>query len=252
VILVVDGVIGTVTVNQESNMPTYTSNVPLATQQINQTQAPIQTNFQSIEELIDVNHVDFSDPVNFGKHNVSDYLAQANTPLGSVPSFITGIQATDINIYNTIPNGTTILNTTQNPGYPMTLVTNELIIEKGLSPSNSFIPFTATRQDINGNGWTYLPSGILLKWGQQSVPSGGSSGSNPAIVFPTTAAAGETVPVFKAVFQIILGQRWAGSQTTLGSNGFAVFGTPTTTQFAVSWSGNNSSGTILTYLAIGI
>jgi len=60
--------------------PVYNTQVPLATQQINQTQAPIQTNFVSIETLVDVNHVDFSDSTNYGKHNFISFVQQASDP----------------------------------------------------------------------------------------------------------------------------------------------------------------------------
>lgn len=61
-------------------MPVYNPNTPLATNPINQTQAPIQTNFASIMSLIDINHVDFSDPIDYGKHNVVDLVTQGADP----------------------------------------------------------------------------------------------------------------------------------------------------------------------------
>ena len=47
---------------------TFSTNIPQSAQKISSTQAPIQSNFQAINELIDVNHVGFTDAVNFGKH----------------------------------------------------------------------------------------------------------------------------------------------------------------------------------------
>lgn len=129
---------------------------------------------------------------------------------------------------------------------------NELYINKQNQATTVQIPATASILSVNSSpgtfssGWTYLPSGILLKWGQSAMPSGGSSGANPAIIFPTAA----TIPVFQGIFQIIVSQNYTAGQTTLGSNGFGVF-SMSTTQFAVTWSGNNNSNAIVSYLAIG-
>jgi hypothetical protein len=200
-------------------MPAY-QDTPLATQQINQTQAPIRTNFQSLQSLIDVNHVDFSDPVNFGKHNVSDYFPQPNTPLGSVPSFITGLPTPEFNIYNTIPNGTTVLSGTPNQGYPVTLTSNELIIERALQggqTKNTFTPITATSQlnDATGqHGWAFLPSGILLKWGYVFFNPAGPTNTYFTFTYPIAA----NIPVFLNVFNV--------SITTTGNQNGVQLGGP--------------------------
>lgn len=246
----VDGVIGTVTDNQESNMPTYTSNVPLATQQINQTQAPIQTNFQSLQQLIDINHVDFSDPVNFGKHNVSDYVAQVNTPLGSVPAFITGLPANEFNIYNTVPNGTTVLTPI---GYPVTLATNELIIQRATSP-NSFIPITATTNGNDGAsgtyGWSYLPSGILHKWGNVVNTTGRARDTAWTYTLPTAM----TIPVLKTVQTVLITSTDKINNAVTPGLNITVFQSATTTTITVYPLGTFGSGTNAndwSYLIIG-
>jgi hypothetical protein len=83
------------------------------------------------------------------------------------------------------------------------------------------------------------------------MPSGGSNAvSNPGqtVTYPVAA----TIPVFAAVYQIFFSQRFTvGSGTSLGSNGFGLYAS-TINNFAVTWSGNNASNTVLTYLAIGI
>ncbi len=186
-------------------MPAY-QDTPLATQQINQTQAPIRTNFQSIESLVDVNHVDFADPINFGKHNVTDFVGQPNTPLGSVPAFITGLPTTEFNIYNTIPNGSAVLTGVPNQGYPVTLLTNELIVERalqGAETKNTFTPITARGQitDATGDhGWAFLPSGILLKWGYVFYNPAGATNTYDTFTYPTAVS----IPIFSIVFNVSL------------------------------------------------
>jgi hypothetical protein len=172
-------------------MPAY-NDTPLATDPINQTQAPIRTNFQSIQQLIDINHVDFSDPVNFGKHTVLSLLAQAASPplTGSPPANAFG--ATDVGLYNFVSTVTGL---------------NEIFANKlnnvG-SPTPVQIPITASILSTasvltNGlAGWTYLPSGLIMKWG--NTP--GIPNSNVAVT--VTIPSSVTNPAFTNLFSIQL------------------------------------------------
>jgi hypothetical protein len=108
--------------------------------------------------------------------------------------------------------------------------------------------FDFTSAGATTNGWARLPSGIILKWGQAAMPSGGSSAQpSQTVTYPV----GASIPVFTTVFQVFLSQIWTTNQTSIGSNGFGL-NASTTTNFKVTWSGNNSSGATLCYLAIGI
>jgi len=191
-------------------MPAY-NDTPLATQQINQTQAPIRTNFQTLSDAFNVNHVPFADPINFGKHNVTQFLGQTNTPLGSVPAFITGLPTREFNIYNTIPNGNAVLTGTPNQGYPVALTSNELIVERSpVAPETlkTFIPITATNQFNDGtgqHGWAFLPCGILIKWGYVYA-TGGASNTWFTFTYPTNGAAPNgTIPAFNNVWTVNIG-----------------------------------------------
>ena len=150
-------------------MPALAYNdTPMSTDPINQTQAPIRTNFQSIKSLIDINHVDFGS-TDYGKHNLVELVLQ-----GSVPSFLPG----EVGLYNypaSAPFGTY----------------NELYIHKltTAGTATAEIPCTAsilsTSKPLpvsNRPGWTYLPSGIILQWTQ----TGASVGNNLNIAFPIT------------------------------------------------------------------
>src|SRR5882757_8859297 len=57
----------------------YTPDVPQGPQQINNTQSPININYQDIYALLDVNHVAFNVD-GFGKHKFVSYLQQSSDP----------------------------------------------------------------------------------------------------------------------------------------------------------------------------
>lgn len=175
-------------------MPVY-NDTPQAQNPINQTQAPIQTNFQSIRALIDINHVDFADPVNFGKHTVVSLLAQAASPpmTGNPPANAFG--ATDVGFYNFVmPVGTGtgrnevyVNKITMNPYAPFTIAPQQV-------PMTAFGFLRATSQQ----GWMMLPNGLIVKWGgipafaantptSFLIPSG-TNETGPAITTLLTAA----------------------------------------------------------------
>jgi hypothetical protein len=58
----------------------YNPTVPQGNQQINNTQQPIETNFEDIATLLAVNHVPFNTANTFGEHNFVNYIFQSNDP----------------------------------------------------------------------------------------------------------------------------------------------------------------------------
>ena len=139
----------------------YNSNIPQPSNKLRNSQGDLLANFQAIKTLIDVNHIDFADSTNQGKHNFVTLPVTTSSP--SAPTFL----STEEGLYN-------LLFTTTN--------NNEIFahIQQTLSGTrNQEIPFTAsslsrsapvpaatnTAQSV---GWTYLPSGMLLKWGLAS------------------------------------------------------------------------------------
>ncbi len=149
-------------------MPALAYNdTPLSTDPINQTQAPIRTNFESIRALIGVNHVDFADADN-GKHKFVTFPLQVAAPV-----FLAG----EIGLYNKVaiaPFGTF----------------NELFIHKLTTQGTATadIPFTASILSTsnplptNAVGWTYLPSGIIFQWGNWVNPAPGPTSGT--VTFP--------------------------------------------------------------------
>lgn len=211
-------------------MPTYLI-IPNATDQISQSQSQIQTNFASIKSLIEINHGKFSDGVNFGKHNEVEFPVQA-----TAPTFLSG----EVGLYNLLPISP----------FPLTTV-NELFINKNTTGGAVTIPMTASVLSNNvapgftSQGWTYLPSGILLKWGF------GTPVQNTLNNF--TYPVNSSIPVFNQVFSVQVTQTFTGSSTGILNNALSA-GNYTTTGFQVfprAIGLPNSSTITVTFLAIG-
>lgn len=106
--------------------------------------------------------------------------------------------------------------------------------------------FTAALQDANG--WTRLPSGILLKWGTQGFSSA-VIGTTQTITFPT----GATIPAFTSIYQSNISMQ---ASSTGDTNTVAYTGALATASFEVRLVKRDSalSATNITikYFAIGV
>lgn len=142
---------------------TYYSNIPQGTDDPSQSQPLLLANFGGVDTLIDINHASFAS-ADAGKHTLLTLTNQA-TPSNPPTD--------QLNIYNKVPAGGTD---------KVTLATQELFLQR--NAANSQYPFTASSTQF-----TYLPSGILIKWGSANV-----NGFNQTITFPTGAG----IPVFTA------------------------------------------------------
>ena len=121
----------------------YNNSIPQPGDQPKDSQPQILTNFAAIKTLIDVNHVTF-DAAGEGKHKFVTLPVQAAAP----------VLAADNGLYN-------VLNAITNK--------NETYTHNQTFAGTSDIPFTAsslsTSIPVSGDpGWTYLPSGLLLRW----------------------------------------------------------------------------------------
>ena len=119
----------------------YTINMPGANDRINATQPLIRDNFNEINADFQRNHVGLLTPIaaNRGKHSVVTFpLTGAGLALAN----------NEMKIYNAASiNG--------NP---------DLFVQRNIAGVDGVAyPFTASSHA--NNGWTYLPSGLLLKWG---------------------------------------------------------------------------------------
>lgn len=183
-----------------------TTNVPLPNQSLATSQPLIQGNFVTIEAAFIQDHVDYG-ITGQGKHNQVTFPVQA-----SAPSYLNG----EVGLFNLLNSNTSA---------------DELYVAKGTNPG---IAFTASLQ--NTNGWSYLPSGILLKWGTAGVSGSG----NTTITFPT----GATYPAFNSIYSVQI----SPVSTTSNQIGpkINMYGTTTITVY------NPGSNAInVTYFAIG-
>jgi len=204
--------------------------IPQPTDTLSQSQEDIFNNFTAINGLIDVNHVDFSDGVNYGKHNVAEFPVQS-----VAPTFAAG----EVGLYNLLPVSP----------YPLTGV-DEMFINKQNSAAAVQIPMTASILSTNSgplagsSGWTYLPSGILLKWGTVS----GVVVNSPGTV---TLPVATSIPVFNNIFTVFTTQYYTGSPTAMFGNTIAA-GNYVPTGFSIYVTSVGSTGPIaIAYLAIG-
>lgn len=199
------------------------NDVPTSGQTLGGTQNPIRQNFLTINTAFAVDHAVYGDSLQ-GEHNKVTLTVQAASPLPTIAS-------NQFVVYNTVPN------TGSNAAYPVTLATDEICILR--QSTSKSIPITAAA--ANAAGWTYLPSGILMKWGTTGTISNGAT-----ITFPTGAA----IPIFQsAPFNIQLTIRTSnfGNVVTLYVN------SSTAANFVVGIFNQFAAGTdaSLSWLAIG-
>ena len=140
----------------------YNSNIPQANNQLSVSQGDLLLNFQAISTYINVNHVDFNG-ADQGKHKFIQLPAQSAAP---------ATLATEMALY-----------TKNVTGVP------QLFLRR----SNNGTEINLTTSGAATNGWTRLPSGILLKWGTIATTT---FNLLETIAFPVAAS----IPVFSAIY----------------------------------------------------
>ena len=192
-------------------------NVPLSGQTLGNTRVAINTNFSVISTAFEVDHVAYNAPLaQQGKHNKVTMPIQAASP---------ATNASEVALFSR-------------------------------TSTLSAIPEMAFRRDNNGTvieftsalaaneGWTRLPSGILLKWGRVSPGVAGLS----AYTYPVAA----TIPVFTNIFTVQLTTAYANA--TDAPNGFVRLDSLSNVGFSVFGSPRSSSGSLVVnyqYFAVG-
>ena len=116
----------------------FTSDIPKATDRISDSQAPIKDNFGSIDTVVSINHVPFDDASgDQGKHKHVSLPVQGAAP---------GTAATEVALYS------------KESAYT---VGKTVLSYQHLNNGTSY--------DIGDGGsaagWSFLPSGVLMKWG---------------------------------------------------------------------------------------
>jgi hypothetical protein len=157
----------------------YSNAIPQANDQISVSQSALLANFQEIQTLIGVDHSTFN-TVNAGQHNKVTFPVQAAAPV--VPAGTIGMFS-----LASILTGQNELNVTDSAGFTFPIT------------ANSVDPFT---------GWSYLSSGLIIRWG--TVIGSGVVTK----VFPVAA----NQPVFTAVLAVLV----TPYEATVGDSNFAV------------------------------
>lgn len=141
----------------------YDQNIPQSTDFLSTSQPQLLANFQAIQTLVAVNHEDFAS-ANIGKHKFVTFPVQSATP---------ATVAGDIALFSKASALTG---------------QNELFFQQDTGDPLDIVPFTAS--DPATTGWTYLPSGLLLKWGTLA------GNGDATFAFPVAA----NIPVFNHVY----------------------------------------------------
>jgi hypothetical protein len=205
----------------------YDPNSPAAAQLLSVSQPIIQGNFAILQNIFDINHVDYNSGTNAGKHIYVELPIAAGNPIPPI-----AFPAAEIVVYAATNATTTV---------------NELYVNKTNQATVVQVPMTASilstssNPGLNVSGWTYLPSGILLKWGS------GSANGNTPILFPVAA----NIPVFTNVMSMQLCTAYAN---TADANLFARLGNFSNTGFNAYGSQRTSvtnAAVGFQYLAIG-
>ena len=126
------------------------------------------------------------------------------------------------------------------------ITTNQELFFRRTS-SGTEIDCTGSAQ--TSNGWSRLPSGILIKWGTAAVAS---RDSLTTITFPT----GGTIPAFSSIFSVTANPTFSAGPTVGDLNIALLVGNFTTTTFQAFGRAIGSPSTTpafnITYYAIGV
>lgn len=133
----------------------YNNAIPNANDKLRNSQPQIKDNFSSIDSSWQVDHVPFNSAPDAGKHNRIQFpkLTNATTPVAN--TFVAA--AGQLALYNT-QNATT--------------AQEEIYLKRNSDGAALGIPITAG--SIGVSGWSYLPSGLLIKWGNISANGNGN------------------------------------------------------------------------------
>lgn len=149
------------------------TDVPLSSQTLAETQPTIRSNFSTINTAFAIDHVPYVDSGQ-GKHKKVTFPDNSDV------------------IHNIAGEITLFNKTTALTGIP------DIWMQRGdvaLSAKNP-IPITGSLKATNG--WTYLPSGILIKWG--NITGAFPNGTWQNFFYPVAA----DIPVFTTVFNVTL------------------------------------------------
>lgn len=128
----------------------YDPNIPQATDQISVSQGEILINFTGINAWTAVDHFDFAS-ADAGYHNQVSLIANsANT----IPAGTPGLYSKNYGVTSKVEIWDSVNQASGTQTYPFT----SSIFSTVAAPVN------------NSSGWSYFPSGLIMKWGATTVP----------------------------------------------------------------------------------
>lgn len=133
----------------------YYNNIPQSTDKPSQSQSQIASNFSDLDSVFGINHVNFTDATatNRGKHEYVTMIEQGADP---------GTAANEMALYTKVAGGATTLYLQREGG-------------------GTVIRMTPTQDPTIGNqGSTFLPGGVIVKWGFGNVTAAGTN-----LIFPS-------------------------------------------------------------------
>jgi len=198
--------------------------IPMAGDVISQSQGDLLNNMEAINTLVMVNHAPFN-TANQGKHIYVEMPVQVASP----PIVFDAGEVALYSFLNPI--------TSQNEMYVNK--TNEVTATQ--IPATASILSTDSAPLNNTSGWSYLPSGILMKWG--------NANANGAtfVAFPVAA----DIPVFAQVMSVQVTNYNTGAGDTNTYVSLSTFTNLGMNVYGSSRSAVGAAATSFQYLAIG-
>lgn len=219
-------------------LPTYTPNVPQGSQQINNTQQPINTNFQDIYDLIAVNHVPFNTADDYGKHNFISYCFQDSDPsTGSAEMAVYSKIVNDSNaaelFYRYPDNGTIVQLTGLSTGGSSTGEGSGATYPSGT---------TTDGQSYYAGSWQKTQYGIIIMTGYIYV-------SSPT--FTVTIPSGGSIPQMSTIFNVVCGTQAPSQSSYTGTPNLYTVNIISNTQFTI-YMGSGETTNSVTWTLIGV
>jgi len=120
---------------------------------------------------------------------------------------------------------------------------NELYINK-LTTGGTLRQIPMTAGELNPDGWTYLPSGLLLKFGSFTI--------NPPNPITQNFPVAGTIPVFNTIYQVIICNSSPVNGDSNQYTRIVSFNTTSLTMWSTQRTTSTASSAVVRYLAIGI
>lgn len=174
---------------------TFQANIPLATDLISVSQNDLKNNFGSVSTAFNVNHVDFN-AAGAGKHKFVTMPEQGGAP---------GTVGNEMAMY-TKKDGSNV---------------NQLFLQRQTNGTEIQLTPPVLGDPVNGNpGTSFLPGGLIVKWGT------GSGSGNGSVTFASLGLTDFPNSCFMVFAQPVNG----GAPTSDG--GYVYTSSPTTSQFS--------------------